>query len=144
MDGIEYWHDHAAVSVPDLESSIDWYSRVLGFAVEKRNVLGSLGARVAILVDGGLRIELFEVPGARPPAEDRGLPDGDLKTHGNKHVAFATVDIDAVHARLVEHGADIVWLRRFTFGTNIFLRDNAGNLVEFVQRAGTHPGMAVM
>jgi methylmalonyl-CoA/ethylmalonyl-CoA epimerase len=70
------------------------------------------------------------------------MPDADLQTFGNKHVAFATADIEAVHAQLVDRGADIVWMRRFAFGTNIFLRDNAGNLIEFVQRAGTHLGMA--
>jgi len=144
MDGIEYWHDHAAVSVPHLDESVDWYCRMLGFAVEKRIGLESLQARVAVLINGGLRIEIFEVPGARPASEDRAMPDGDLRTFGNKHVAFATADIEGVHAQLVERGADIVWMRKFDFGTNIFLRDNAGNLIEIVQRSQAPLGLAMI
>jgi methylmalonyl-CoA/ethylmalonyl-CoA epimerase len=144
MKGIDYWHDHAAVSVPQLEPSVEWYCRVLGFAEEKRVTLEPLQARVAVLINGSLRIELFEVPGARPPSEERAIPDADLRTFGNKHVAFACADIEAVHALLLQRGADIVWMRRFAFGTNIFLRDNAGNLIEFVERARTRLGMAML
>ena len=144
MDAIDYWHDHAAISVPQLEPSVEWYCRVLGFTEEKRLVLTPLQARVAVLINGGLRIEIFEVPGAGPPSEERSMPDADLRTFGNKHVAFATADIEAVRAQLVRRGADIIWIRRFDFGTNIFLRDNAGNLIEFVQRAETRPVMATL
>jgi methylmalonyl-CoA/ethylmalonyl-CoA epimerase len=61
-----------------------------------------------------------------------------------KHVAFACADIEAVHALLLERSADIVWMRRFAFGKNIFLRDNAGNLIEFVERPRVLFGSAVL
>jgi methylmalonyl-CoA/ethylmalonyl-CoA epimerase len=88
MKGIDYWHDHAAVSVPQLEASVEWYCRVLGFAVEKLVMLEPLQAGMAVLINGGLRIELFEVLGARSPSEERAMLDADLGTFGNKHVEF--------------------------------------------------------
>jgi hypothetical protein len=34
---------------------------------------------------------------------------------------------------LKRRGADIVWVKEMKHGSNIFIRDNAGNLIEFVQ-----------
>lgn len=62
MDEVDYWHDHAAVSVPRLVDSVDWYSRVLGFVVEKRVTLESLQAQVAVLINAGNLIEFVERP----------------------------------------------------------------------------------
>ena len=56
-----------------------------------------------MLVNGPPHIELFQVAGAKPLPEKQRTPDTDVCTHGNKH------------------------------GSNIFIRDNAGNLIEFVQ-----------
>lgn len=135
MSSIEFWHDHAGVSVPNMDEAIAWYEGVLGFTVERRNTIESIPAEVAILTNGNLRLELFQVPGAKPPAEDRSMPNEDLKTFGNKHVSFAVEDVFALADELKARGADIVWVKKFPFGSNLFMRDNAGNLIEFVQRA---------
>jgi methylmalonyl-CoA/ethylmalonyl-CoA epimerase len=34
---------------------------------------------------------------------------------------------------LKRRGADIVWVKEMAHGANIFIRDNVGNLIEFVQ-----------
>ncbi len=129
---IDLKHHHGGVSVPDLEASIRWYGDVLGFEVEKRFDIPPIPARVAMLRRGDLRIELFEVPAASPLPAERREPNLDVKTHGNKHVAFAIHDLDAVERELRRLGADIVFVGRFEFGSTIFIRDNAGNLIEFV------------
>lgn len=121
------------MSVPDLEASIAWYARVLDFAVEKRFEIPSANAKVAMLQRGELRIELFEVTGAAALPAERRHANTDIKTHGNKHVAFAIENVDAVVKALKERGADIEFVGRFEFGSNIFIRDNAGNLIEFVE-----------
>jgi hypothetical protein len=36
---------------------------------------------------------------------------------------------------LRRRGADIVWVKEMKHGSNILIRDNAGNLIEFVQAA---------
>ena len=125
-------HHHGGISVPDLEASIRWYAEVLDFEVEQRLEIPAIPAKVAMLRRGDLRLELFEVPGAQPLPEERRHPNLDLRTHGNKHLAFAIKDIDSAERELRSRGADIVWVRRFEFGANIFVRDNSGNLVELV------------
>jgi len=134
MSNIEFWHDHAGISVPNLDESIAWYEGILGFTVERRSYIESIPAEVAILINGSLRLELFEVPGAKAPSEVRNLPNEDLKTYGNKHVSFAVEDVFVLAEELKARGADIVWVKKFPFGSNLFMRDNAGNLIEFVQR----------
>lgn len=132
-DDLRFWHHHGGVSVSDLETAIDWYGRVLGFKVERRFTIPTIPAQVAIVVNGDLRMELFEVPGAAALPPDRRTPDLDVRTHGNKHVSFVVKDVDAFAAELARRDADIVWVRKFEHGANIFIRDMGGNLIEFVQ-----------
>ncbi len=86
------------------------------------------------LLEHELRVELFEVLGAQGLPEERRQPNTDLRTHGNKHLAFAVQDADATAEVLKARGADIVFVGHFEFGSNVFIRDNAGNLIEFVQQ----------
>jgi methylmalonyl-CoA/ethylmalonyl-CoA epimerase len=125
---------HGGLSVPDLDASIAWWRGALGFEVEARFPIPQIPAEVAMLRRGDLRMELFAVPGAAPLSPDRRAPDLDVRTHGNKHVAFAIPDVDAMEADLRRRGVDIVFVGRFPWGANLFARDNAGNLVEFVQQ----------
>lgn len=125
---------HGGISVPNLEASIDWYARMLDFTVESRIDIPQIPARVAMLKRKELRIELFEVPGAAPLPVQRREPNTDPHTHGNKHVAFAVPDVDAFVTLLRERGADIALVGHKEFGSFVFVRDNAGNLIEFVQQ----------
>lgn len=131
--GLRFWHHHGGVSVPDLNAAIEWWERVLGFEVDKRFPIPAIPAEVAMLRNGPLFIELFEVAGARALPPERRQPDSDLQTHGNKHVSFAVDNVREFAAELARRGADIVWVREMAHGANIFIRDNAGNLIEFVQ-----------
>lgn len=129
----EIKHHHGGVSVADLEASVQWYCEVLGFEVERRFEIPPVPARVALLQRGALRMELFEVPGAAPLPQDRRHTDRDLRTCGNKHVAFAVQDLALAVADLKARGADIAMVHTSPFGASAFIRDNTGNLIEFVQ-----------
>ena len=131
---LELKHHHGGISVPDLEASVRWYGEVLGFEVEQRIEIPTIPAQVVMLKRGDLRIELFQVPGAKPLPPERREPDRDVHTHGNKHVAFAIRSVDEAERELRARNVDIVFVGRFKFGSNIFLRDNAGNLIELVQQ----------
>jgi len=126
-------HHHGAMSVPDLEASIAWYARVLGFVVETRFHIALIPAEVAMLRRSEMRIELFQVANANPLPSERRFPDTDNRTHGNKHMAFAVPDIETAAAWLRRQQVEIVWVKRFAWGANIFLRDVAGNLIELVE-----------
>jgi methylmalonyl-CoA/ethylmalonyl-CoA epimerase len=128
---------HGGVSVPNLEEAIAWYQQMLGFEVERRFPIPQIPASVAIIKRGALRFELFEVPNANPLPEDRRFPDRDNRTIGNKHVAFAVADVEALEQQLRAKGADIAMVVRAKHGSGFFVRDNAGNLIEFV----TEPGL---
>jgi methylmalonyl-CoA/ethylmalonyl-CoA epimerase len=130
---LQFWHHHGGVSVPDLEAAIAWWRAVLGFEVAARFPIPAIPADVAMLVNGPLHIELFQVAGAKPLPDERRQPDTDVHTHGNKHVSFAVDDVREFAGELRRRGADIVWVKEMKHGSNIFIRDNAGNLIEFVQ-----------
>ncbi|MDX9875120.1 MAG: VOC family protein, partial [Spongiibacteraceae bacterium] len=57
---------HGGVSVPDLDAAIAWYHEVLGFEVEQRFFIDAANASVAMIRNGALSFELFEVAGAAP------------------------------------------------------------------------------
>lgn len=128
----EFAFHHGGVSVPSLDAAIDWYGHVLGFEVEKRFFIEAANAKAAMVRKGPLRFELFEVAGAAPLPEDRRHPPADLKTHGNKHVAFRVDDLEAFLTEMEAKGADIAFVVREEFGSGCFIRDPAGNLIEFV------------
>jgi methylmalonyl-CoA/ethylmalonyl-CoA epimerase len=130
---LEFWHHHAGVSVPDLGRAIEWYTTVLDFEVEARFRIEAIPAEVVMLKNGPLHIELFEVPNAVPAAADRRIPEKDLYTHGNKHVSFAVENVKQLAEELRRRGADIVWVREMAQGSNVFIRDLNGNLIEFIQ-----------
>lgn len=129
----EFSFHHGGVSVPSLDEAIDWYGRVLGFEVEKRFYIAPARAHTAMVRKGPLRFELFEVEGAAPLPEERRFPPSDLKTHGNKHVAFRVEDLEEFLAEMEGKAVDVAFVVREAFGKGCFIRDCAGNLIEFVE-----------
>lgn len=132
----EFAFHHGGVSVPSLDEAIEWYGRVLGFELEKRFWIEAAKSHTAMVRKGPLRFELFEVEGAAPLPDDRRHPPRDVKTHGNKHVAFRVDDIEAFLAEMATKGADVAFVVREAFGKGCFIRDCAGNLIEFVEETG--------
>lgn len=129
----EFSFHHGGVSVPDLAEAIDWYGRVLGFALEKAFYIPPARAKAAMIRKGALRFELFEPEGGVPLPEGRSHPPSDIRTHGNKHVAFRVASLDAFIAEMGEMGVDVPFVVREEFGKGCFIRDPAGNLIEFVE-----------
>jgi methylmalonyl-CoA/ethylmalonyl-CoA epimerase len=133
MSKFEFWHHHVGISVPDLEASISWYEKTLGFACEQRFRIEAIPASCAMIRNGPMRIELFEPDHPLPLPADRRTPDIDNLTHGNKHGAFAVDDVPALTEEFRRRGVDIVWVKKMGTGGAVFIRDNSGALLEFVQ-----------
>ena len=125
---------HGAVSVPNLDESIAWYQKMLGFEVEQRVRIPGQPVEFAMLKRGDLRVELFAAENSKPMEANRREPNTAFLSQGSLHVAFAVPDTRALAESLRQRGADIVWIRDFPWGSNAFIRDNAGNLIEFVQQ----------
>ena len=129
----DFTFHHGGVSVPSLEQAIEWYGTILGFTVEHRFYIEAARSHTAMLRKGPLRFEIFEVEGAAPLPDERRYPPRDVQTHGTKHVAFQVADLDSFLAEMEQKGADIAMVVRESFGRGCFIRDCAGNLIEFVE-----------
>lgn len=132
-------HHHGGISVPSLADSVAWWREMLGFEVDQEIEIAAIPAKIAMMRRGALRIELFEVPGASPLPPGRSSMHDDLHTHGHKHIAFAVPDLDAIVTEMTGRGADIVMHRRAPWGAFLFIRDNAGNLIEFCEQKDLFP-----
>jgi methylmalonyl-CoA/ethylmalonyl-CoA epimerase len=138
----DFTFHHGGVSVPKLDEAIAWYGRVLGFEVEKRFYIKAAKAHTAFIKKGPLRFEIFEVEGAAPLPEARRYPPSDAKTHGNLHVAFRIDSLDRFLIEMEEKNVDIAFIVREDFGRGCFIRDCAGNLIEFVEEPNDTPAEA--
>ena len=122
--------NHFAISVPDLEASIAWYERIFGFTVIQRSVIPGIDAKVSHMQGPGFQLELFQVPGAHPLPAGRSVPNADLMTHGNKHMALGVVDGPKAKAELEALGVSIVKVAEIDGTYDVFITDSAGNLIE--------------
>ncbi|MBP1627283.1 MAG: Glyoxalase/bleomycin resistance protein/dioxygenase [Holophagaceae bacterium] len=127
---------HGGISVADMDASIAWYGRMLGFRLRSCKFIPPLNAKVAFLERDGWSLELFEHAESKALPSERRVPNLDIQTQGFKHVAYAVSDIEAAMAELKSKGVDIA-LDVFPMeGDKVaFIRDNTGNLVELIQQS---------
>jgi methylmalonyl-CoA/ethylmalonyl-CoA epimerase len=128
---------HLGVSVPDLDAAIEWYREMLGFEPISDKYFAQLPARIVFMQHGDFKLELFEVEGASPLPEERRTPNLDIRTHGNKHIAYGISDLNALMKSLKAKGADVA-MDLFPMEGDLvaFIRDNSGNLIELIQENG--------
>ncbi|MEZ5742835.1 MAG: VOC family protein [Sphingomonadaceae bacterium] len=131
----DFTFHHGGVSVPDLAAAIDWYGRILGFEMEREFYIPPARCKAAMIRKGPLRFELFEPEDGAPLPEGRSHPPSDIRTHGNKHVAFRVASVDAFIAEMGDKGVEVPFVVNEDFGKGCFIRDCAGNLIEFVEDA---------
>lgn len=126
---------HTGISVYNMEESVAWYQKNLGFEVVKDDgYVPPLKAKIVFLEKAGYQLELFEYDEPKQMPEDRKVPNLDLQTVGTKHVAFAVDDMDAVKAVFVENGVDIAHEVRMGADAVMFIRDCNGVLIELIQQ----------
>ena len=131
--------EHFAVSVSNLERSMEWYQSVLGFEPERTEYAPPMHSRVGFMNNNGFRIEIFEHDQKIPVPEDRKIPNLDIQTGGTKHICLEHDDIPALAEELRNSGVDIV------FGPvcngvqhMMFIRDPDGILIELVSAVRTY------
>lgn len=124
---------HFGISVPDLETAIEWYRRFLGFEVEKRQHIPPIPADLAFVRRGNFRVEIFQVGGAAALPPERRIPNLDLKTHGNKHMCLEVPSVREAVAAVRAAGGDIAFEVEVDGEPAAFIRDCVGNLIEIVE-----------
>ena len=126
---------HCGISVADMQASVDWYTNMLGFKLKSRRKVDMLKCEVAFLGMGDFELELFCHQETIPLPPDRREPNKDIQTQGIKHVCYAVEDVSHLLDNLRKKGADIVFGPMEMEGTLVgFIRDNTGNLIEFMQK----------
>jgi len=100
---------HFGMSVSDLDASIDWFDRVLGFELDRReDFLAEHGIHIAFVRSGDFSVELFQHDAAQPASPERSSPNDDLRTLGNKHMCFRVGDMEAMLERLAANAVEVV------------------------------------
>ncbi len=126
---------HAGISVYNMQESLEWYNKNLGFVLVKDSGYCSpLGAKICFMEKDGFQIELFEYDDPKPIPEDRLIPNIDLQTIGTKHVAFAVDHMSAMKDRLSANGVDIAYEVRMGGNEVMFIRDCNGILIELIEQ----------
>ena len=124
---------HVGISVSDMDAALDWYARNLDFRLVKDDYAPPLKARVCFIQNGEFQLELFRYDDPKPIPQDRLAPNSDLQTVGTKHVAFEVSDMKALREKFVANGVDIAHEVVMEGNNVMFIRDNSGVLIEFIQ-----------
>ena len=124
---------HVGISVSDMEAALDWYARNLDFRLVKDDYVPPLKARICFIQNGEFQLEIFQYDDPKPIPQDRLTPNSDLQTVGTKHVAFEVPDMKALREKFVANGVDIAHEVMMEGNNVMFVRDNSGVLIEFIQ-----------
>lgn len=124
---------HVGISVGNMEEALDWYKKNLDFELEKDDYVPPLGARICFIRNGDFQIELFQYDDPKPIPADRLTPNSDLQTIGTKHVAFQVPDMKVLKEKFLANGVDIAHEVMMEGNNVMFVRDNSGVLIEFIQ-----------
>ena len=126
---------HTGISTYNIEESIEWYRKELGFElVEGPFYAPPLKAKLAFIEWNGYQIELFEYDEPKKIPEDRLLPNTDLQTVGTKHVCFAIDSFDDIKERFQKEGVEIVHEVNMGDDRVMFIHDCNGILIELIQK----------
>jgi catechol 2,3-dioxygenase-like lactoylglutathione lyase family enzyme len=123
-----------ALTVPNLESSARWYRQKFGLRVLMQPPKSGNSA-VVVLEGNGLIVELVQHDDARPLRTVAPSLPGNLYVHGIMKAGVIVDDIDQTLAMLRSRGVEIAmgpFPRTATQRANFIVRDNAGNLIQFI------------
>lgn len=120
--------DHVEVITSDMESSIEFYTDILGFKVKRRRrVQKPPMEEVAFLELNNMTIEMFSMKDAAPPSKEQWQI-------GYRRIALEVKDIDKAVGYLKAKGAKIVTdIRDLDMARLAVIEDPNGLPIEIVQ-----------
>ena len=133
--GFEISFHHVGISVANVEESVAWYKKMLGFEeVTRMTQEGANKMLIAHIKRGNCYIELFQVANSKPLPEYRRDPTADLGVQGFKHMGLLVPDALAAVKELKAKGVEIAMGPVITPGVIfVFIRDNSGNAFELIE-----------
>ncbi len=118
--------EHVNLTVADLDRSIDFYTRLLGWRVRWQGTT-STGRPAAHVGNDDMYLALFEGSGTSPT--------WDYGRVGFNHLGFVVDDLDDAKARLAELGAPVHNEDDYDPGRRLYFSDPDGLEVELVAYA---------
>lgn len=135
--------DHCALTVKDLDRSLEFYSGLLGFPILNRKRKPESNVSYALVQAGQLTLEILS-PLEGEPSPRKHLGGGMegvwgriLETTGLNHISLLTDDIEETWRDLKGKGIQFA-VNPHTTGSGskiAFFTDPDGNLIELIQRA---------
>lgn len=125
--------NHVAISVPNMEESVRWYSDVFGFTVLKYSEIPNTGISACHMQGPGFQLEIFHHPDAKPLPGHCLAPHTDFVVHGHKHFSLGIKDGPSTKLKLEEAGIEIVLVGTVDDTYALFIRDNSGMLIELFE-----------
>ena len=122
-----------ALSVADLGASTRWYSEKLGLSVVMHPPKQDK-SEVTVLEGGGLIVELLERDDAIPLAKAAPSITANHQVHGLFKAGVIVDDFEKTVATLRRRGVELAFgpfPASSTQRSNVIVRDNAGNLIQF-------------
>ena len=119
-----------ALSVPDMEASVKWYSEKLGLKVAMQ-VKDKVS--VTVLAGGGVIVELIHTDEGMPRAKAAPAIKEDIQLHGIFKAGMVVEDFDKTLAMLKARNVEIAYgpfPAKENAMKNVIIRDNAGNLIQ--------------
>ena len=125
---------HAAFTVNNINESIKWYQKKLGFKVTHQ--YNKLGSERAIMELDEVRLELFNFEKETLPLPDyRKELFNDLHVQGIKHLCIEVEDLDKIIKSLNKMNVETRKVDTAGFGGRFtFIKDCNGILIELYQR----------
>lgn len=132
-DQLQLWH--VAISVSDLDRSIDFYKQVFGLEYVRRFYIEALKAEACFLKKGDFALELFNFKDFKSLPDYRKSLVTDLKTLGVKHFAFKIKNIKGAYRYFKDMGVEFANEMRMG-GSGLryfFIKDPDGILIEVIE-----------
>jgi len=128
--------DHVAITVTDVEATLDWYERVLGAERLLYDLWREGRIPIAMLQVGASRLSVH--PASAPAAPHAARP-----TTGSADLCFRHAGrVEAILVHLAARGVEVVDgpvprpASNGDMGTSVYVRDPDDNLVELLTLAG--------
>jgi catechol 2,3-dioxygenase-like lactoylglutathione lyase family enzyme len=132
LDSLTY--TTTAVVVAELDSAIEWYGHVLGFAEFARMKID--GAGLALLEGCGTQLEFLQYDESSVVTAPSLFadPPEHLRPIGNKFLVFAVDDLDRASDQLEDKGVRFIWRSKALAPgiTSTAIRDMDANFVHIV------------
>jgi len=122
-----------ALSVADLDASTKWYSEKLGLKVTMKMPKQNKST-VTVLEGGGLIVELIKNDDARPLRIISPEINDNIFVHGIFKAGAIVGDLDQMVSMFKKRGVEIAFgpfPSRPNQRSNVIIKDNSGNLIQF-------------